>query len=601
MTDIDEFWRARRVLAHIHQFAQARRRSPWAVLGVSCVRANCMIPPAAALPPHVGGRASLNLFLAVTGPSGAGKGTSEAAARDAIRFKLHGIDQTAVIPEFPIGSGEGIARTFMPPPAGKDGEPEREQIVYAIFSVPEVDTAAGLFSRSGSTLESELRKVFSGEQLGFTNSQNHTRTLVEAHSYRCGLIVGVQPSRAGALLDGADGGTPQRLVWMPVLDPDMPDERPDEPKQLTISQPRFTGDLELPQVARDAIDAHQLAMHRGQVDALDGHRLLVRAKVAASLMILDGRDEPPSISDEDWQLAGVVMEVSDRTRAWVQRERSEAARRTNRGRAMATADRDEIISERKLHRAKQAVLRWLARTGEIPARELRPRLKADIRDNFDAAIAELADEGQIVVIDVPKGKRFRLNTEVHAVPAVQPPYSHLREAVPAVHAVPTASVTDLDSRRSHEISKPKVSCPEWLAQYVTDLRADGHSRVSSFAVYQAGQAAGHSKGSIGQAIDKHPDLVAVGREGRSHIFSLTGERNAYKPATEWVHDYLDALPPHSSVIDKDHFRSAAQSAGHGWDAAAQALRESGRVHQELDPNNRRRTRWRIKPASEETG
>lgn len=599
MTDAEEFWQDRKVLSHIHQFARARRRSPWAVLGVCLVRASCMIPPAVALPPHVGGRASLNLFLAVTGPSGAGKGTSEAAARDAIRFEWHD-GRPAHIPEFPIGSGEGIARTFMPPPAGKDGEPEREQIIYAIFCAPEVDTAAGLFSRSGSTLESELRKVFSGEQLGFTNAQNHTRTFVEAHSYRCGQIVGVQPGRAGALLDGADGGTPQRFVWMPVLDPNMPDERPEQPKQLTVRQPRFCGDLELPQVARDAIDNHQLAMHRGEVDALDGHRLLVRAKVSAALMVLDGRDAAAAISDEDWHLAETVMEVSDRTRSWVQCERAAAARRSNHGRALASADRDEIISERKLHRAKQAVLRWLARTGEIPARELRPRLKADIRDNFDAAIAELADEGQILVTDVPNGKRFRLNTEVHAVPAVQPSYPQLKGAVPEVHAVPPASVTKLDSRRSLETSKPKVPCPQWLTQYITELRADGHTRISSFAVYQAGQAEGHSKGSIGQAVDKHPDMIAVGREGRSHIFSLTGESNGYKPATEWVHDYLDALPASSHVIDKDHLRSAAEAAGHGWDAATQALRESGRVLQELDPNNRRRTTWRIKRTSEET-
>ncbi|ORV86851.1 hypothetical protein AWC11_16990 [Mycobacterium interjectum] len=447
--EFEEFWTAWPILAHIRQFAQSRRRCPWAVLGVSMVRAAGLIPPGTALPPHAGGRASLNLFVALTGPSGAGKGTSEAAARDAIALRWH---HGAVVdlPEFPIGSGEGIARTFMPPPMDKDGLPEREQITTAIFSVPEIDTAAGLFSRSGSTLESELRKVFSGEQLGFTNAQAHTRTRVPAHTYRCGLVVGVQPGRAGALLDGADGGTPQRFVWLPVLDADMPDERPAEPAPVVITQPRFAGDLTVPKVARDAIDAHQLAMHRGTVDPLDGHKLLVRLKVAAALMVLDGRDEKPAINDEDWNLAGVVMAVSDHTRAWVQHERTKAAQQNNRGRALATAERDEVISDRKLQRAKEAVLRWLARqaSGETFGADLRRKLKADLRDNFSAAVSELADEGRIIVIETDKGSRYRLAAESTPCTESTPLYPQVNGGVPKVHGVPPVAATAADSPSS---------------------------------------------------------------------------------------------------------------------------------------------------------
>ncbi len=445
MNEFEEFWCARPILAHIRRFAQARRRCPWAVLGVSMVRANGIIPPAIALPPHAGGRASLNIFVALTGPSGAGKGTSESAARDAILFRWHHGD-VVDLPEFPIGSGEGIARTFMPPPEGKDGMPERELITTAVFSVPEVDTAAGLFSRAGSTLESELRKVFSGEQLGFTNAQAHTRTRVPAHTYRCGLIVGVQPGRAGALLDGADSSTPQRFIWLPVLDADMPDERPKEPAQLIVRQSRFRGDLVVPKAARDAIDTHQLAMHRGAVDPLDGHRLLVRLKVSAALMILDSRDDA-AISGEDWELAGVVMAMSDRTRAWVQRERAEAAQRSNRGRALATAEREELISDRKLTRAKEAVLRWLGRSGEISGVDLRRKLKADLRDNFSAAVSELAEEGRIIVIETEKGTRYRHTPEVHRCTQSTPLKQQVNGGVPEYTGVPPATVTELDSHK----------------------------------------------------------------------------------------------------------------------------------------------------------
>ncbi|MEC4763358.1 hypothetical protein VT930_09600 [Mycobacterium sherrisii] len=449
MTDdpqFHEFWSARPVLAHIRQFAHARWRCPWAVLGVALVRANGIISPDVALPPLAGGRASLNMFVALAGPSGAGKGTSESTARDAIKFCWR-TGEPAVLPEFPIGSGEGIARTFMPPAKGKDGMPEAEQIFTAIFSVPEVDTAAGLFSRSGSTLESELRKVFSGETLGFTNAQSHTRTLVPAHSYRCGLIVGVQPGRAGALLDGADGGTPQRFIWLPVLDPDIPEEAPDEPAAITITAPRCAGDLVVPEVAKAAIREHQREVHRGTVDPLDGHRLLVRLKVATALMILDNRPAA-ELTGEDWDLAGHLMEVSDHTRAWVQHERAEAARRSNRGRALATAERDEVISDRKLARTKETLLRWLAKSGETSGADLRRKLKADLRVNFAPAVSELADEGRITVIETDKGIRYRLAPEVHPCTESTPLYPQVNGGVPKYTGVPPAAVTDLDSPSS---------------------------------------------------------------------------------------------------------------------------------------------------------
>lgn len=598
-TEIHEFWSTRPILAHIHQFAQARRRSPWAVLGVSLVRANGIVPPATALPPHVGGRASLNTFIALTGPSGAGKGTSEATARDAVTFCWHD-GRTVDLPEFPIGSGEGIARTFMPPPKDKEGNPEREQIITALFSAPEIDTAAGLFARSGSTLESELRKVFSGEQLGFTNAQAHTRTQVPAHAYRCSLIVGVQPGRAGALLDGADGGTPQRFIWLPVLDADMPDERPPEPAPLTITQPRFTGDLTVPDVARAAIDAHQLAMHRGEVDPLDGHRLLVRLKVAAALMVLDNRREAPAINDEDWHLAGVVMAMSDRTRAWVQRERAEAARRSNRGRALASAERDEVVSDRKLLRAKQAVVRWLAKSGELPARELRPKLKADIRDYFDPAIAELADEGQILVIDVPNGKRYQLTTEVHAVPQVQPPYPQLNGAVPEVQHVPPATVTNLDSRRSQETERPKLSCQKWFNNHIAELRADGHTTAESFAVNRAGEAAGYTRGNLSQAASNHPDIVVISRSSRGATWSITGDRqSAYVPAPDFFAHYLSKLPDGTTQVDQTDYRRASAAAGYGWEAAAKAATKHPRIESVPAEGDGRERVWLIRPETNE--
>ena len=164
---------------------------------------------------------------------------------------------------------------------------------------------------------------------------------------------------------------------------------------------------------------------------LDGHAMLTRCKVAGVLAIMHGRSV---VSALDWELSGVVMDESDRVREWLLTEARRAAKKKVRDRAISRAMGEEIIAERRLERAKAAVLRWLERDGELASRDLRPKLKADIRDQFTAALAELEAVGDIVTVEVANGKRYRLS-QVHAVPEVQP-QNQVRHAVPEVQRVP---------------------------------------------------------------------------------------------------------------------------------------------------------------------
>jgi hypothetical protein len=393
---IEQFWEQRASLRHVRDFARGRRVCPWSTLGVVLVRAACHLPPHVYLPPLVGGRTSLNLFCALVGPSGVGKGGSESAGRDAITFTGTTIEQ---LDELPLGSGEGIARTLG----------DRSEIHTALFTAAEIDSLAALFTRQGSTLEGELRKLWTGETLGFTNAQKDTRTRVERLSYRAGVIVGVQPLRAHTLLNGADGGTPQRFMWMPVLDPQRPTDRPPriDPHKVTI--PDFLpGELDVPDTAVQAIDEHQAAIHRQDpdVDPLAGHALLCRLKIACAVMVLDERMK---LNEDDWRLAGHVMAVSDHTRASVQDAAREQARTVNHARAHAAAEREEIISERKLQRCKDGILRVIARLSDgqwIPGSQLRRSLKSDVRDYFDSAAADLIAENRISARCTPKGMLY---------------------------------------------------------------------------------------------------------------------------------------------------------------------------------------------------
>lgn len=392
----EQFWTTRPVLEHVLEFARARRAGPWSVLVVVLARAIASIEPNVTTPPTVGAAMSLNLFAALVGASGSGKGASQGAGRAAVQFVDHN-GRAIDTDEFPLGSGEGLARTFRPASLDDDEPGERTR---ALFDAPEVDTLTALGSRQGSTLMPELRKLYAGETCGFNNASKATRSVLPAHTYRACLTVGVQPAKAGALIHDADGGTPQRFVWMPVGDPEAPDTAPDCPQPWTVTVPRWGSDraeLVIPDTATRAMDRHRLASLRGEaVDPLDGHRMLTRLKVAAGLMVLDGRTV---IDEEDWTLAGVIMRVSDRTRGDIERTLAERTRSANRARAAAKADEAEIIddraAERLCNRARGRLIRTLERRGTATRKDLRNNLDTPLRGVFDAVLADLVDESVI--------------------------------------------------------------------------------------------------------------------------------------------------------------------------------------------------------------
>lgn len=153
-------------------------------------------------------------------------------------------------------------------------------------------------------------------------------------------------------------------------------------------------DLTVPDRARAAIDANRLAVLRQDVgvDPLNGHALLCQLKVAVALMALDSRN---SLNDEDWDLAEHVMSVSERTREQCQNALRRHRRSQNTARALAADEHDEIVSDRKCQRAREAILRKLATGTELTSGELRRSLKDDIRSYFDAALTELLDRQEV--------------------------------------------------------------------------------------------------------------------------------------------------------------------------------------------------------------
>lgn len=476
-------------LERIYYWARARYAAPWAVFGAVLLRVAASVGPHVQLPGLIGGRASLNLLCAFVSASGGGKGISDKVGR---------LAWPTTILELPIGSGEGIAATFKKP---DKPDADDEPVISAIFSVPEIDSMAGIAARQGSVLLAQLKSMAMGEQLGQSNASKATSRVVEAHSYRCCLSVGAQPGHTGVLFDDTSGGTPQRFLWFPTTDSTMPATRVPDPEPLDTTLPSWNthGDVEIQygpdEIAQTIITAH-IARQRGQADALDGHRMLTRCKVAAVVAIMHGRSV---VSQWDWDRSADVMEVSDQTRDWIVTEAKRAARSKVRDRAMARAVGEEIVDERRLDVVKRRILTVLA-AGRTPRGDLRARLgKREYRELLDAAIAALVAEDRVRAITVEQGMHFEL-LEFSPEPEFSPHNGRSDGLNREFSPEPDGIVTDLDSRRSahNEAPRPTRTAIAFILAYIT-AHADAAGWVPVSQIREAGAAEGHQWDALHRA------------------------------------------------------------------------------------------------------
>lgn len=414
----EAFWEADPVFTHIRDFARARVASPWAVLGCSLTRAVAAVPAHVVLPPLTGGVASLNLFVGLIGLSGAGKGAAEAAAADAINFGKQHFARPA--------SGEAITHLYKHREAGNPDPQWNDEDHSWIVSISEIDRLTAQSSRQGSTFMSELRAAWSGEMLGQVAADKSRSIVLEPHEYRLCLQVGIQPGRAGGLLDDADGGTPQRFLWMPATDPEAPDVPPEEPSTHSWEKPYYRqlmantkGQLliKIDSAIVAEVREHRLAMVRGwkktedgqDEQPLNGHAMLSRLKVAAALAILRGN---VIVSPLEWGWSETVMAKSDETRlAVVEHLAAERTRELKTG-AERDAYRAALIEERveegALGRAKKAIVRCLIAGDEVSASVVRKRMNTTTRQHFEEAVADLLQKGLIEEMDAQNaGRKLR--------------------------------------------------------------------------------------------------------------------------------------------------------------------------------------------------
>lgn len=396
----EDFWTSRDSLKHIYDTALARMASPWAVLGCTAARALATVRPNATLPPLIGGKGSLNWFAAIAAKSGGGKGSANAVARELVPGPVFMRN---------IGSGEGMVNAY----ADKESPTMTGKREAVMFNVDEVDMLTALGNRSGATIMSVLRSAFSGEALGFSYVARGGETLAE-HSYRLTLVLGVQPARAGDLLADASGGTPQRFMWFPGSDSRINADAAWDIKPTPLTLPDFRTwqypvEFQMPAEAVRFIRAEHAKRARGEGDAINGHAVFCREKLAVALALLDGRWQ---VTAEDWRLSGIAARVSDATRAWVAAELDAAAAAEaeklgrQRGRVSAAADAEKA---HQVVRRDNRITRWAE--GKLKAagpdgmlwRDLAHAAQSRDRPYLRDVLASMLKQGRVTASNAQRG------------------------------------------------------------------------------------------------------------------------------------------------------------------------------------------------------
>jgi hypothetical protein len=414
----EEFWKSRPVLSHIRDWARAKRAAPWATFGEVLAEVVCHTTPALQLPDYIGGYGTLNMLIAITGKSGAGKNSASQVAGRAFDWKGIGSIEDKV-ERLPIGSGEGIAKMFGY--SVRDKETGQLTLLRTetsiIITIPEIDTYTAINSRSGSTLSPELRKLYSGERLGFSWSDPTKKVIIPEHEYRAAVIAGVQPGRGEAIIGDSESGFAQRWLWLPAIDRMAPAVRPGEPDVLSWEPPNYKGRIHIMKVceiAADEIDADRVESLHDSGDDMGSHALYTRLKVAAGLALLDGRD---SVGEDDWELSAYVMRVSDRTRnmiaAHLQQKASEANVARGRAEGVRIVAANRTVQDDARLRISQNVLKHVrAANGWISYVTLRNKIAQRDRDEVQGIIDELVTSGTLesreIVYQNQPGIQYRI-------------------------------------------------------------------------------------------------------------------------------------------------------------------------------------------------
>jgi len=405
----DEFWAARPWLTHVRQAAYSRLEAPDAVLGCLLARYATTIPTRMMIPPIVGARATFDHLSVNVGESGGGKSVAMQISKEL--FPGPTLDGSAnhpdgIVWDLPIPTGEGLVSSFFELCEEDDGKTKKKvnkQTKKAVhFSIDEaMSLVQSGAQRQGSTIASVLCAAWTGQNPGQANASGERRRILEPGTFRMSGVMGIQTKLGHNLLtpEWIDQGLAGRLLFFSTEDVRITADAPEWPGPLALPiHDAIPMDLEYPKQIWDEVrDAHVAKKNKSMVvAAIDGHRSLVRLKLAGILALMDGRT---AVNIADWDLANQIVKVHASIRdsmlalASESRWADSVTKATASGRLEAV--RQEATDGTNIKRAIKSILRQLT-TGQRSRKQLRSGLSgAALRQVIDEALDRLTDTGQI--------------------------------------------------------------------------------------------------------------------------------------------------------------------------------------------------------------
>jgi hypothetical protein len=242
-----------------------------------------------------------------------------------------------------------------------------------------------MIERTGSIVGETLRSAWSGERLGQKNGREETTRTVPGGSYSIGLVIGYQPETVLPLLEDVAAGTPQRFLYCWAVDEtipprdrrlswpgeianpfprDVPTDAPATAPAVFAPLPRAPGVHEL--VTYDAAIEDELYDRQYDrarnlnspllADPYQSQHDMMHVKVSMLLAALEQRRH---VDAEDWRLAQIIIDTSDRVVAYLLARARDAA-----ARARAASLAYEGEAEHHREHARVAVAAAMTQTAE---------------------------------------------------------------------------------------------------------------------------------------------------------------------------------------------------------------------------------------------
>lgn len=407
----------------VHAAANARGVNPWGVLGAVMAHVAVDIPPEVTTLSEQWGKGTFNLFVALCGEPGAGKGITARLGSELVRRGAQGnfvTDSYNTPVRGMVGSPEGMISALSPrTPAEDDDAAEdnpRTELARVIFVIDEMNRLYGERRTQESTQEGTLLSMWSNENVGVLRKQEKDTLTVPEWTYRVCFLVGAQAKWVHRLASETSAGLAQRWLYLPAVTthverPKLGRKRRTTAVELpTIDVPAEVWDAPKPVVIHDHVqDLMELEAYylrkadadQRPIDPFKVHRAYNQARVAAALSVITrGRLD---VSPEAWHLAAAVMDVSDLTRERISREYEH---RNRQERINAAADKNRIHDDAAIKAAESKIVEVLERRkGSMPHAELRRAMSRPQREVLDTALENLEKANTISVEDIMRGDK----------------------------------------------------------------------------------------------------------------------------------------------------------------------------------------------------